>query len=125
MRIPCQAAGGNFVPCLTPLVGVVLLLVLFLGLLSHKQQWRPLAADRNDRGTPLTVQVSKDGTLLFAGRQINPDELAGILRQQQSISGHVPVRIQADRRMSYALVEPVLVVCAQAGAGDVAFAVTP
>ena len=70
------------------------------------------------------INVTGDGTLLFAGRSLSAEEL------QQQLSGRIDdlgkdieVRIRADRSVPYRHIEPVLLACARVGIWNVNYAV--
>jgi biopolymer transport protein ExbD len=135
MRIPSHttAAGVGF--NMTPMIDVVFQLIIFFLLSSHlakqeRQYKLPLPdassgrLDPSDEQARLTVNVLADGTSLFAGRAITPDDLTAQLAERRSVDGdEVQVRIRSDRNVPYDRIEPILLACARAGIWNVSFAV--
>jgi biopolymer transport protein ExbD len=129
MRIPCREFASDLSPSMTPMISVMLLLFLFFFLFGHLTKPGPLempaGATVSDGGGQLTVQVLADGTILVAGRHARPAELAEFLGPWRSTHGDgLQVRIRADRSVPYALVEPVMLACQQAGIGNVTIDLT-
>jgi biopolymer transport protein ExbD len=135
MRIPSHttAAGVGF--NMTPMIDVVFQLIIFFLLSSHlakqeRQYKLPLPTagsgqlEPADEQARLTVNVLADGTSLFAGRAITPDDLTAQLAERRSVHGdEVQVRIRSDRNVPYDRIEPILLACARAGIWNVSFAV--
>lgn len=135
MRIPARARTADASINMTPMIDVVFQLIIFFLVTSHfarQEAHLPLplpAADSSLAATAddqprLVINVTADGTLLFAGRSLTAAELQQRLAERTSELGRdVEVRIRADRGVSYRFVEPVLLSCARAGIWNVNYAV--
>ena len=135
MYIPRRTPGAGLTFNMTPMIDVVFLLIIFFLVSSHlaKQEAQmdlplPVADSSLEptvTDTPrVTVNVLKEGDLLFAGRRIRPQELSDRLRDRlEDTGGALEVRIRGDRRVVYGSIEPVMLACAEAGVWDVTFAV--
>ena len=65
-----------------------------------------------------------DGTLLFAGRPVTPEELRAHWPSGKREHGDdLEVRIRSDRSVEYRSIEPIMLACARAGIWNVSFAV--
>jgi biopolymer transport protein ExbD len=134
VRVPSFPRRGQVGINMTPMIDVVFLLIIFFLLSSHlvKQEAQmdlPLpAADSGEepdsQSQRLTLNVTAEGTLLLAGRHVDPAELPDRLRQARAEHGDdVEVRIRSDRRVPYRAISPILLACARAGLWKVTFGV--
>src|SRR5215510_12554998 len=98
MRTPSRAVSSDVGFNMTPMIDVVFQLIIFFLLSSHlakQEKQLPLAlptaksgiVEAADARPRLTVNVLADGTLLVASRPIQPDELAGLLRERRAAHG--------------------------------------
>ena len=79
---------------------------------------------RESEARRLTLNVIRDGTLLLAGRRIEPAELQQRLSEARTNDQEaVEVRVRSDRNVPYRIVEPILLACARAGIWNVTFGV--
>ena len=135
MKVPTNLRTGSLGFNMTPMIDVVFLLIIFFLVSSHlakreSQLELPLPTAKSgqpnrDENVPrLTVNVLRDGTLLLAGRTVNPSQLAQWLRRKlDAVGTNLQVRIRADRATAYRFVEPIMLACARVGIWDVAFAI--
>ncbi|MEX2168944.1 MAG: biopolymer transporter ExbD [Pirellulales bacterium] len=135
MRIPSRNTRGRVTMNMTPMIDVVFLLIIFFLVSSHlARQETQVALDlpTASTGEPLeetaqqrvTINVMPDGQVLLAGRTVAPEELAAKLTFERSRSGNdLEVRIRGDREVTFSVIEPLLVACAEAGVWNVTFGV--
>ena len=128
---PVKKYGFN----MTPMIDVVFLLIIFFLVSSHlaRQETQmqlelPVAksgADDVEQDVPrITVNVSEDGLLWLAGRQVNRDQLVKRIENAKSKEGAgIEVRIRSSRAVPYSTVEPIMLACTQSGVWNVKFAV--
>ena len=135
MKVPERTrrrfSGAN----LTPMIDVVFLLIIFFVVSNTMMQNDvsksvnlPLAEEVEDETGKetgkLIVNVDQSGALFYGARPVAQEELKGMLQKEKSLS-QIPleVRIRTDRGVPWATIEPVLVMCAESGIGDVSFSV--
>lgn len=134
MRVPSLLRSGEVGFNMTPMIDVVFLLIIFFLVSSHlaKQEAQmdlPLpVADSgeasNDEARRLTLNVTADGSMLLAGRNIDRDELKQRLKQARDDHGKdVEIRIRGDRNVPYSAVSPIMLSCARSGIWKVTFGV--
>ena len=132
MRVPSHVESGELSFNMTPMIDVVFLLIIFFLVSSHlaKQEAQmELPLPVADSGTlpvesesrRLTLNVIEDGSLLLAGRRVEPDQLQQ--RLTDALEGEFEVRLRSDRNVPYRLIEPILLACARAGIWNVTFGV--
>ena len=64
--------------------------------------------------------------IVVAGDTLRPRELAErLLYANERVGGELAVRINADRRVSYDAVKPILLACVKAGVWNFTFIVAP
>lgn len=136
MKIPASrraAVKAN----LTPMIDVVFLLIIFFvvsGSMTRQEEARPVplpaaagGEETESRQTgKLVITVGEDGAI-FVGNQVVPlDELKErLLREKEASALPLEVRVRADRSLSWSQAEPILLLCAEAGIGDLSFSVLP
>jgi len=120
---------------MTPMIDVVFLLIIFFLVSSHlaKQESRvpvelPEAAQGqeplDDESPRMVVTVKETGEILAFGQVVTPQTLSKQIDDfRRKHVKQIEVRIRGDRRVSYRVVEPILLACAKAGVWKVAFAV--
>ena len=135
MKIPTRARTSDAGINMTPMIDVVFQLIIFFLVTSHfaKQEAHlplPLpAADsseaaKSDDQPRLVINVTGDGSVLFAGRSLTAAELEERLTERIAELGKdIEVRIRADRGVPYRHIEPVLLACARVGIWNVNYAV--
>ncbi len=134
MRVPSLLRSGEVGFNMTPMIDVVFLLIIFFLVSSHlaKQEAQmdlPLpVADSgeasNDEARRLTLNVTADGSMLLAGRNIDRNELKQRLKQARDDHGKdVEIRIRGDRNVPYSAVSPIMLSCARSGIWKVTFGV--
>lgn len=139
MRVPNNLSRGSLGFNMTPMIDVVFLLIIFFLVSSHlaKQEVEleldlPSAGsgqrpDANDiRRVVVNVLPEQDeaARIVVGGRRIATDELARLIRfESERSTGHLEVRIRADRKVPYRMVEPIMVACAREGVWRVTFSV--
>ena len=121
---------------LTPMIDVVFLLIIFFVVSNTMMQndvsmqlELPSAqsgeADRQESDTgKIIINVDPSGSLFFGAQPVTREELkAALLREKAAARRPLEIRIRTDRGVPYALIEPVLVLCAESGIGGVSFSV--
>lgn len=135
MRSPQDLKPKSFSLNLTPMIDVVFLLIIFFVVSNAVMRQEatmklnlPNATTGKEIGRTNTgkivVNVAGEGKLFLGTRPVSLDQLRVELARQQSES-NVPleIRIRTDRLVPYRFIEPILVVCAQTGLGNVSFSV--
>ena len=137
MKIVRYPRSGGVRFNMTPMIDVVFLLIIFFLVAStmarqeeREDQLLPEAASGQERGDEqrpsVIVNVRRDGQIVAAGDVLQPRELAERLRYaNQRAGGDLQVRINADRRVSYDAVKPILLACVKADVWNFTFIVTP
>jgi biopolymer transport protein ExbD len=135
MRLPTRTYPREIDFNMTPLIDVVFLLIIFFLVSSHLAQQEtqlelnlPTAAsgEPNPRtvGPRVTVNLLADGQMMLGSSPASPQEIAKRLRyERERTSDDLEVRIRGDRAVPYAVVEPILLACVDAGVWNVSFAV--
>lgn len=135
MKIPTRARASEAGINMTPMIDVVFQLIIFFLVTSHfarQEAHLPLplpAADSSlaskaDDQPRLVINVTAEGTLLFAGRALSAAELEQRLSERiEELGKDVELRIRADRSVPYRFIEPVLLAGARAGIWNVNYAV--
>ena len=135
MKVPTVLRSGDLGFNMTPMIDVVFLLIIFFLVSSHlakreAQMELDLAesttADEKVE-TPsrqLTLNVSADGSLFFAGRPVAQDQLAQRLAAaKQSEGDDWQLVIRSDQQVPYQRIRPILASCKQAGIENTDFGV--
>ena len=127
------ALGAN----LTPMIDVVFLLIIFFvvsGSMTRQEEARPVplptaagGEETESRETgKLVITIGGDGAIYVGSRVVPLDELKErLLREKDSSVLPLEVRVRADRSLLWSEAEPVLLLCAEAGIGDLSFSVLP
>ena len=135
MRLPTRNYARQIEFNMTPLIDVVFLLIIFFLVSSHlaRQETQlelelPTAASGDpdpDYSRPrVTINVRPDGEVLLGNSSATPEEIARRLRyEREHTADELEVRIRGDRSVPYAVVEPILLACVDAGVWNVSFAV--
>jgi biopolymer transport protein ExbD len=139
MRVPNNLSRGSLGFNMTPMIDVVFLLIIFFLVSSHmaKQEVElelnlPEAGsgqrpDEDDiRRVVVNVLPEQDAAprIVVGGRQIAAEELGRLIGfESERSTGHLEVRIRADRTVPYRMVEPIMVACAREGVWKVTFSV--
>ena len=134
MRIPLRdnrRLGIN----LTPMIDVVFQLIIFFLVSSHlaKQETSmPLPLPQADTGetiedkeaSHLTLNLTEDGTINVAGRDLNVDQLGPLLDEAIAVKGEgVEVRMRASREMPYRFAESLMLECTRHKIWNVTYSV--
>ena len=138
MRIPTRVRQLGVSLNLTPLIDIVFLLVIFFLVASHAARTEstepvdlPMIGEAEDDQITvpqrLVVTVTSDQSLHVGGRIVTLDQVSGLLKDagSQAGTGGYEVRIRADRRVPFRVVEPLMVACARAGITRIGYAVLP
>ncbi len=136
MKIPASrraAVKAN----LTPMIDVVFLLIIFFvvsGSMTRQEEARPVPlpaaaggeeAESGETGK-LVITVGEDGAVFVGSQTVPLDELKErLLREKEASALPLEVRVRADRSLSWSQAEPILLLCAEAGIGDLSFSVLP
>ena len=141
MRVPTNLSRGSLGFNMTPMIDVVFLLIIFFLVSSHlvrqETQLELEELDLPEAGSGQRADESKirrvvvnvlpdqqsGGRIMVGGRQIRRRELAELIGYGGRAGRHLEVRIRADRKVPYRVVEPVMIACARAGVWKVTFAV--
>jgi len=135
MQIPKPQKKPNLSFNMTPMIDVVFLLIIFflvssnlvqqesliaLDLPTAKTSRIPKSSESNTR--KITINVTNEDHLFLGSRPIDRDQLRQYLIAEQSRLGKsLEVRIRTDRRVPYRAIEPLMVICSQAGIDNVSF----
>lgn len=121
---------------MTPMIDVVFLLIIFFLVASHfTRQETSMEVDlpkinggdpvRDDAQRRVILNVVEENQLFLGSMPVKLENLSDILKQHLLRHGRdFQVRIRANRRTEYRIIEPILSACARAGIRDVQFAVT-
>lgn len=139
MRAPATRSRSTVGFNMTPMIDVVFLLIIFFLVSSHlAQQETQVELDLPDAASgerPVDDEIRRVvvNVLSVAGaasqvqvgsRVVRPEELDRLIGyESEQAGGKIEVRIRADRRVPYRVVEPILIACARAGVWKVTFAV--
>jgi len=135
VKVPSHDRGHGVEFNMTPMIDVVFLLIIFFLVSSHLarqdvQMPLPLP-DASSGKLPedaerprVVINISAQGELRMAGRQLTLDQLKAQLSERLSESGQdLEVRIRSDRNVLYRNINPVMRSCAEVGIWNVTFAV--
>jgi len=138
MRVPVHGRGSSLKFNITPLIDVVFLLIIFFLVASYLAGTEQVEAIELARAATgkfeneaalrrLVVTVTADETLHVGSRALTQDEFSQLLLAEAGEDEQRPleVRIRADRRVPYRVIEPLLVACARAGITKLKFNVMP
>ncbi|MDB5335535.1 MAG: Biopolymer transport protein ExbD/TolR [Planctomycetaceae bacterium] len=138
MKIPSQARSYGVQFNLTPMIDIVFLLIIFFLVASYlsgseNQEAIQLAqaagGSFNDPESArrIVVTVTATGQFLIGGQVVTIADFALQIRPtgNQKTDQDLEIRLRADKRVPYELVEPLLVECAKAGISKIKFNVVP
>ncbi len=138
MKIPSQARSYGVQFNLTPMIDIVFLLIIFFLVASYlsgseNQEAIQLAkaggGSFNDPESArrIVVTVTAAGQFLIGGQTVTIADFAMQIRPtgNQKTDQDLEIRLRADKRVPYELVEPLLVECAKAGISKIKFNVIP
>ena len=135
MRVPRSVHSSGVDFNMTPMIDVVFLLIIFFLVSSHlaKQEVHmklPLPDAQsgtqveNSELPRVVVNISLEGALRMAGRQLTLEQFQQQLLERRMKSGKdLEVRIRSDRGVPYRNISPVMQRCAEVGIWNVTFAV--
>ena len=139
MQIPKPQKKTNVSFNMTPMIDVVFLLIIFflvssnlvqqesliaLDLPTAKTSRMPKSSESNTR--KITINITSEDHLFLGMTPIDRDQLRQYLMAEQSRLGKsLEVRIRTDRRVPYRAIEPIMVICSQAGIDNVSFNTYP
>jgi biopolymer transport protein ExbD len=138
MKIPSQARSYGVQFNLTPMIDIVFLLIIFFLVASYlsgseNQEAIQLAqaagGSFNAPESPrrIVVTVTAAGQFLIGGQVVTIADFATQIRPvgNEKTDRDLEIRLRADKRVPYELVEPLLVECAKAGISKIKFNVVP
>ena len=138
MKIPSQARSYGVQINLTPMIDIVFLLIIFFLVASHLsgsenqeaiQLAKAAGGSFNTPDTPrrVVVTVTAEGQYSISGQVITIADFARQIHSpaDQKPDGELEIRLRADKRVPYELVEPLLIECAKAGLSRIKFNVIP
>ncbi len=120
---------------LTPLIDVTFLLIVFFVMSSQMiseetamemtlpRETSGEAAEKDETGKIIVNVPNAEAIFIGAKRVSLPELRERLVREKSRATGPVSARIRTNRDVPYGAIEPILVVCAQAGVYDVSFAV--
>ena len=135
MQSPSQLRPRGASLNLTPMIDVVFLLIVFFIVSSNLvQQDVAMELDlpsaesgeriKESNTRTLTLNVPKAGTMFLGNEPVDEVQFRAVLfRERQSSDKDIEVRIRLNKDVPYGVIEPVLVLCAEAGVWNVSFAV--
>ena len=135
MQTPKPPKKPNVTFNMTPMIDVVFQLIIFFMVSSSLVQQESLIAvdlptaktsrmpKASESGTrKITVTVTGEDHLFLGTHPIDRERLRQYLIAEQSRTDKpIEVRIRTDSHVPYRTIEPVLVICSQAGIGNVSF----
>lgn len=135
MRSPNDLKPKSFSLNMTPLIDVVFLLIIFF-IVSNKMMKEEVSIDLDlpsaTTGKELTrqktakiiINVVSEESILLGTRPVSLSELHLFLETEKRKSKDpLEIRIRTNRVNPYQIVEPILVICARCGIGNVSFSV--
>ena len=139
MQIPKPHKKPSLTFNMTPMIDVVFLLIIFFLVSSNLVQQESLIAidlptaktsrmpKASESGTrKITITVTGEDHIFLGMTPIDREQLRLFLIAEQSrTTKPLEVRIRTDRRVPYRTIEPVMVICSQAGIDNVSFHTYP
>lgn len=136
MRTPNVSRTQQVSFNVTSLVDIVFLLIIFFLVASHVARSEsvepvdlPLAGELDDDDKSpnrIVVTVMADRSMHMAGQSVTIAELKNaIMAGTLDPAKPLEVRIRADRRATYAEIEPILLACAESGVTQIGFHALP
>ncbi|MES2789533.1 MAG: biopolymer transporter ExbD [Planctomycetota bacterium] len=138
MKIPSQARSYGVQFNLTPMIDIVFLLIIFFLVASYLsgsenqeaiQLSQAAGGSFNSPEAPrrIVVTITAAGQFLISGQVVTIADFATQIRpaKQEKPNQDLEIRLRADKRVPYELVEPLLVECARAGISQIKFNVVP
>jgi biopolymer transport protein ExbD len=135
MRVPQHHRSGELEFNMTPMIDIVFLLIIFFLVSSHlarqeAQMDLPLPiADSGTKadeikGRRLTLNVTRDGQMILAGRRVTRAELGPrLVVALKDANGELEVRIRGNREVPYRHIAPIMLSCARNGIWNVTIGV--
>ena len=135
MKTPKPDKKPNVSFNMTPMIDVVFLLIIFFLVSSNLVQQESLIAvdlpsaktsripgSRESGTRKITINVTGEDQVFLGTRSVDHEQLLQFLTAERSRAGKpLEVRIRTDRHVPYKTIEPLLVVCSQAGIDNVSF----
>ena len=122
---------------LTPMIDVVFLLIIFFvvsGTMAKREESRPIPlpaaaggeeSDNQETGK-LAISIDAGGTLYIGSQSIPAEELkTRLLREKEASVLPLEVRVRADRSLLWNQIEPILILCSEAGIANLSFTILP
>jgi len=131
MAMALSKGRGSFAEInITPMADVVIVLLIIMMMTV------PFLNDGRVRNLPETVQaqnlsgqivlsVAADASLDVDGHRLAREELLAHLESLVAVARDRRIQVKVDRELSYESLAPVLAICRQAGANEIAFVTRP
>jgi biopolymer transport protein ExbD len=115
---------------ITPMADVVIVLLIIMMLavpfLDHSRVRNlPESIEAQRIGGQVVLSVAVDASLDIGGRGVTLEQLREHLRSVVGAARDSRIQLKVDRELSYSALAPVLAVCQQAGASEIAFVTLP
>ena len=138
MQIPKPDKKPSVTFNMTPMIDVVFLLIIFFMVTSNIVQQEALVAvdlptaktsqmpgSSESSTRKVTINVTGEDHLFLGMTPVNREQLRqyliGLTIEQSRFGKPLEVNIRTDRRVPYRAIEPLLVICSQAGIDHVSF----
>ncbi len=117
----------------TNLIDVILLLVFFFMITSsfaRQNEKLPVDVPKASNATTMesdnmTVQIAKNGRILVSGKQLEMEELKGMIKTWVTNSPDRPIMVEADKDANYGRIVNVLDSIRSSGAINIGLATKP
>ncbi|MDO4569399.1 MAG: biopolymer transporter ExbD [Planctomycetia bacterium] len=135
MKTPAAPRSGALGFSMTPMIDVVFLLIIFFLVASHfSRQEVAVEVDlphaqsgddvKDDEIARLTLSIPQPGAWYIGQNEIQEENIEEILQMEKARrQGAYQLRIRCAKSIPYGEMEPILILAARLGIGDIQFAV--